>query len=42
MTGYADVVAREALDAMGIRVLAKPWRLKTLMDEVERALSPVD
>ena len=42
MTGYADVAAREALDAMGIRVLAKPWRLKTLTDEVERALSPVD
>jgi len=42
MTGYADVTARDMLDAMGIRVLAKPWRLKTLMDEVERALSPVD
>lgn len=42
MTGYADVTARDMLNAMGIRVLAKPWRLKTLMDEVERALSPVD
>ena len=40
MTGYADSAARDALDRMGIRVLAKPWRLKTLLAEVERAMGP--
>lgn len=40
MTGYADSASRDALDRMGIRVLAKPWRLKTLLAEVDRAMGP--
>ena len=38
MTGYASRDVRDALAAMGIRIMAKPWRLKTLVDEVQRAV----
>ncbi len=38
MTGYAEPGARDILEGLGIRIMAKPWRIKTLMDEVERAV----